>query len=149
MIMAARYGIPAFILMRPPRAAVASLLVYDPSRKPHREVLKWIRFYEQFSALRENHGFRLLLFEDVIAFPLEAGRSILSEAGITHSLHADTITSVTRDERAEKHRSSVPTREKEQRKQATFPLVDAVSHLDDAQALYQNLVPSAWRFAGI
>ena len=62
VIRAVRLGVPAVVLIREPREAVASMLVFDPALSPRLLLRTHIRFYETLLPYRE--GYVAATFED-------------------------------------------------------------------------------------
>lgn len=64
VIEAVRRGIPALVLVRPPRDAVVSLLIHSPERTAAGALRGYTRFYEPLLPMRE--GFVTATFDDAI-----------------------------------------------------------------------------------
>lgn len=65
VLRAARLGVPALVLIRPPRDAIASYLIRRPSLTPDDALLEYLDFYR--TAWRVRDHFVVGLFDDVVA----------------------------------------------------------------------------------
>lgn len=143
---AMRYAVPTVVLVRNPRDAIASHLVFNPSLTPTECVHRYISFSATVEEYLGHPRLRIVAFEDVIADPLAAARAIFDQLEIPHHVDGDLIATATADDRADRARSSLPNSEKDRLKQHQHVLLAAVAELDAATGIYWRLREAAWRF---
>lgn len=142
--VALRRDIPCFVLFRHPRDAIASYLVREPGLTAAGCLDDYLRFAEATLTQLGHPRLKLMTFAAVIADPERATRALLHEIGETAEVTPALIADATRDKRADRTRSSLPTPEKEALKQKHLDTIQALPDYPRAVALFDQACEAAW-----
>lgn len=144
VLMALRYRIPCFVIFRHPLDAIASYLVREPSFTVNRCMVDYLQFAQTTIAQVGQPGLYILTFDKIVADPKSVTHAILTKIGQSTEISDCMIVSVTKDNRINRHRSSVPNVEKEDAKQHRIAEIQAHSDYITAVELFEIARAHAW-----
>jgi len=144
--MAARYGVPAFVLYRTPVAAIASLLVRFDGKIPVEQCLSdYIAFAETTLSLSRNELVHVLTFDEVILEPDAVANDILAAIGSSENVTPEMVKKATADDRTNHIQSSLPNAEKDRQKASHVEKIMSLPNFEQALALYEQAKATKWR----
>jgi len=144
--MAVRYGVPAFVLYRPPLAAIASLLVRAQCKITIEQCLAdYVAFADATLALSGKDLVHVLTFDEVVSEPDVVANDILAAIGSPAKVTPELVKRATVDERTNHIQSSLPNPVKERQKASHLEKIVSLPYFDRAQSLYAQAEATKWR----
>lgn len=111
--LARRFEIPTYFLIREPKEALASILIFSEDGSVARRIQRYIDLYEAAARLSEEYGrFWVLDFDDVTTRPDVVANRMFRDIGSSYEVDAELIASATEDSESDATKSSLPNAEK-------------------------------------